>query len=109
MATKRRTIRRGIRSNRLTPEVIAAWMACDYRALHCALGLQPHEPSPLPREIGALGCSEEDLARVAPDSPRLWDKALPRSLELQRRLLALAGWPDCREAYETNLREAEEW
>jgi hypothetical protein len=28
---------------------------------------------------------------------------------LQRELLKVAGWPDCRAAYQENLREAEEW
>jgi hypothetical protein len=35
----------------LTPEAIAAWQACDYNALHCALNLYPHEQSPLPEEV----------------------------------------------------------
>ena len=29
-------------------------------------------------------------------------------LAIQRELLAVAGWPDCRQAYERNLAEAEE-
>ncbi len=35
--------------------------------------------------------------------------AYPKVLELQRQLLAVAGWPDCRAAYGENLREAEKW
>ena len=38
-----------------------------------------------------------------------WDAAYPKVLALQRELLAVAGWPHCRAAYEENLREAEEW
>jgi hypothetical protein len=34
-------------------------------------------------------------------------QGLKRSLELQRKLLAVAGWPDCRESYEQNLRKAQ--
>jgi hypothetical protein len=34
---------------------------------------------------------------------------LSRTQALQRELLKVAGWPDCRAAYQENLREAEEW
>ena len=34
---------------------------------------------------------------------------LGRTQALQRELLKVAGWPDCRAAYQENLREAEEW
>jgi hypothetical protein len=95
MSTKRRTLRRGGRKGRLTPEVIAAWLAADFHALHCALGLRVWEASPLPREITPLGCDDDGADRQA--------------VELQRRLLAAAGWPDCRHVYEANLREAQGW
>ncbi len=95
MSTKRRTSRRGGRRDRLTPEVIAAWLAADCSALHCALGLQPWESSPLPREITALGVDDDDDDRPI--------------VELQRKLLAVAGWPDCRRIYEENLRDAQGW
>jgi hypothetical protein len=85
---------------------IAAWQAADYRALHRALGLGPWA-SPLPAEITACGCSQGD--EVAADSDRCWDRALPKVLAMQRKLLEVAGWPECREAYEGNLREAREW
>jgi hypothetical protein len=78
---------------KITPEVIAAWKACDGDALHDLLRLQTFDSSPLPKEITALGVSEDD----------------PRIFELQRKLLEVAGWPDCRRAYEENLRDAEEW
>jgi hypothetical protein len=103
MTTKRRTIRRG-GTRRITPEVVAAWQAADYSALHCALGLGPWEPSPLPVEITALGCSLDDIPEQ--DSSSCWDDSLPKAQALQRQLLALAGWPDCRAAYEENLAEA---
>jgi hypothetical protein len=106
MSTNRRTKRRGAKPG-ITPEVIAAWQAADFRALHRALGLAPWEPSPLPREIIALGCSQDD--EVDADSDRCWDRALPKVLAIQRKLLEVAGWPECREAYEGNLREAKEW
>ena len=106
MPTNRRPLRRA-RKPRLSPEVIAAWQACDRRALHCALQLDPWEPSPLPSEITARGVSE-DLP-PNPNSGRCWDKAYPKVLALQRELLAVAGWPDCRAAYEHNLAEAVEW
>ena len=105
MPTNRRPLRRG-RKARLTPEVIAAWQACDVRALRCALGLELWEPSPLPSEITAGGVSEDNPP--PPKSTRLHDKAYEKVLALQRELLAVAGWPDCREAYERNLRNAEE-
>jgi hypothetical protein len=107
MGTKRRPLRRD-RKTRLTPEAIAAWQACDARALACALGLDFFgEPSPLPAEIGASGVSEDMPPQ--PNSDRCWDAAYPKILALQRELLAAAGWPNCREAYEKNLCEAEEW
>ena len=105
MPTNRRPLRRG-RKARLTPEVIAAWQACDVRALRCALGLELWDPSPLPCEITAGGVSED--SPPPPNSTRLHDKAYEKVLALQRELLAVAGWPDCREAYERNLRNAEE-
>jgi hypothetical protein len=106
MSTNRRTRHRGAKPG-ITPEVVAAWQAADYRALHRALGLGPWEQSPLPREIIALGCSQDD--EVDADSGRCWDQALPKVLAIQRKLLEVAGWPECREAYEANLREAKEW
>ncbi len=107
MGTKRRPLRRD-RKTRLTPEAIAAWQACDARALACALGLEFFgEPSPLPSEIMAGGVSED--MPPSRNSGRCWDAAYPKVLALQRELLAVAGWPHCRAAYEENLREAEEW
>ena len=76
------------------------------RALRCALGLELWDPSPLPSEITAGGVSEDNPP--PPKSTRLHDKSYEKVLTLQRELLAVAGWPDCREAYERNLRNAEE-
>ena len=107
MGTKRRPLRRD-RKARLTPEAIAAWQSCDERALACALGLDFWgEPSPLPSEIVSSGVSED--MPPSPNSCRRWDQAYDKVLALQRELLAVAGWPDCRQAYERNLAEAEEW
>jgi hypothetical protein len=106
MGPKRRPLRRE-RKMRLTPEAIAAWQSCDARALACALGLDFWgEPSPLPAEIISSGVSP-DLPPY-PNSVRCWDKAYDKVLALQRELFQVAGWPDCRAAYEENLREAEE-
>ena len=38
----------------------------------------------------------------------LLGRGYPKVLELQRQLLEVAGWPQCREAYERNLAEAVE-
>jgi hypothetical protein len=95
------------RKHQITPEAIAAWQACDYLALHCALGLGPGEASPLPEEITALGISEETAAAVRSNTQRCYEMSYPTALALQRELLAIAGWPDCRDAYEKNLADAE--
>src|SRR5689334_2775915 len=105
MPIKRRRAKE--REHRITPEVIAAWEAADFSALHAALDLKPWEASPLPREITALGVSQSDVA----DPTRwadLWNESITQAVELQRQLLKLAGWPDCREEYEKNLRDAEQ-
>ena len=107
MSSKRTPINRPAQ-RRITPQVIAAWQACDERALACALHLNPFgERSPLPAEITASGVSP-DLPPY-PDSNRPYDKAYDQTLALQRELLELAGWPDCRAAYARNLHEAEAW
>ena len=106
MPSKRRPLQRD-RKVRLTPEIIAAWQSCDDRALSCALGLDPFgELSPLPSEIISRGVSPD--APPSPNSCRMMDKSYDKALAIQRELLAVAGWPDCRQAYERNLREAEE-
>jgi hypothetical protein len=89
----------------IPPEAIDAWKRCDSTALHLALDLAPWEPSPLPAEIDGLGIHD------APDpaSNNAWDMAYPKVIGLQRQLLAAAGWPDCRKAYEENLKEAQSW
>jgi hypothetical protein len=107
MSTNRTRIRRPPKSPRLTPEAIAAWRACDQEALDCALGLKPWERTPLPREITALGVSED--CPPNPDSIYPFDHSWHKAIKLQRELLKVAGWPDCREAYEKNLRDAVEW
>jgi hypothetical protein len=60
----------------------------------------------LPREITALGISEDYLSDVDANEARA--HGWPKALALQKQLLKLAGWPNCRQAYEENLREAEE-
>jgi hypothetical protein len=106
MVTNRRPLRRG-RKLKISPEAIAAWQACDQRALACALGLNSFcDPSPLPSEITASGVSPDMPPH--PNSDLARDESYGKVLTIQRELLAVAGWPDCRQAYERNLREAEE-
>jgi hypothetical protein len=106
MPTKRRPLQRD-RKVRLTPEIIASWVSCDDRALSCALGLDRFgEHSPLPAEILARGVSPD--FPPSPNSGRMMDKSYDKALAIQRELLAVAGWPDCRQAYERNLAEAAE-
>jgi len=103
MGTKRPVIDRG-KGGRLTPEIVDAWKRADFTALHLLLRLGPWEASPLPLEISLLGCSQDDeLPEYPPDR-----QSLERSQALQRQLLAVAGWPDCRKGYEENLRRAEQ-
>jgi hypothetical protein len=90
---------------KITPEAIGAWKRADFDALHRLLGLKPWEASPLPIEVTALGCCEDDLP-VEPNSD-LGDQSLPKAVALQRQFLAGAGWPDCRSLYEKQLHAAE--
>jgi hypothetical protein len=107
MPSKRRPLQRD-RKVQLTPEIIAAWQSCDDKALSCALGLNRFcELSPLPSEIISRGVSPN--RPPSPNSDRPMDKSYDKALAIQRELLAVAGWPQCREAYERNLAEAEEW
>jgi hypothetical protein len=93
------------RAHKITAEAIAAWKAADYMALHQALGLHPWEASPLPDVITALGVSEERVASADLTIPH--EQTYAQALALQRELLAVAGWPNCRAAYEKNLFDAE--
>jgi hypothetical protein len=105
MTTKRRTIRRGGRG-RITPEVIAAWRAGDYGALHLALHLHPWCHSPLPKEIICLGVDQNSPPHFLDVQQREdWRQAAA----LQAELLKIAGWPDCRQAYRKNLADALKW
>jgi hypothetical protein len=105
MTTKRRTIRRGGRG-RITPEVIAAWGAGDYGALHLALHLHPWCHSPLPKEIICLGVDQNSPPHFLDVQQREdWRQAAA----LQAELLKIAGWPDCRQAYRKNLADALKW
>jgi hypothetical protein len=106
MATNRVPIRR-LSKGRITPEAINAWKRCDSDAPHLALGLAPWEQSPLPEEVTSLGVSEDN----PPDPKNIgaWDSSYDKAIKLQRKLVATVGWPDCRAAYEANLKEAKEW
>jgi hypothetical protein len=109
MSTKRRVIDRG-KGGRLTPDIIAAWHACDFSALHHLLRLHPWDSSPLPKEIaGGIGVDQDDLLDFDPDTASPADQALPKVVAIQAELLAVAGWPTgARAAYEENLVEAVE-
>lgn len=111
MPTNRTRIARRQNRRQITPEVIAAWEAADYHALHAALGLDPWDASPLPEEITALGVPDDDEVNAYRASVRgengHWAQSLKPAVMLQRQLLKIAGWPDCRKAYEENLEEAE--
>ena len=55
----------------------------------------------------ALGVGEDG----EPDPVRensLWDASWQQAIAFQRELLAMAGWPDCRAAYEENLQKAKD-
>jgi hypothetical protein len=105
MTTKRRTLYRGGRS-RISPEVIASWQAADCSALHAALDLTPWNHSPLPTEVISLGVHQGDPPDYLDARQRQdWRKAQA----MQRQLLKVAGWPDCRQSYRDNLAEALHW
>jgi hypothetical protein len=103
VATKRRPIARR-RARRINQEAIEAWKACDYTRLQQALGLHPAHCSPLPLEVTALGVSQD----LEPQGKGIRNNSLLAAQDLQRELLELAGWPDCRAAYEENLKDAQE-
>jgi hypothetical protein len=60
----------------------------------------------LPRSVTALGVSEGD--ELLPIECA-FDKTIPAALDLQSRLIKAVGWPNCRKAYEENLRKAEDY
>jgi hypothetical protein len=107
MPTNRTRRSRSRSGGTIPPQAIDAWRRYDFTALHLALDLAPWEPSPLPAEIDGLGVSEDDPPD--PASANAWDMAYPKDIGLQRQLVAAAGWPDCRTAYEKNLQEAQSW
>jgi hypothetical protein len=101
MPTNRRRFDRTRRH--ITPEAVDAWMRADYMTLHIVLDLHPWETSPLPIEITPLGVSEDLI-----DSDDSRYQGDLKALKLQRELLTIAGWPDCRKIYEEELRDAEQ-
>jgi hypothetical protein len=112
MTTNRKPVNRS-RTRQISPEAIAAWEVADFHALHRALGLGPADASPLPYEITALGVYDDDgdddseRANIRGDGP--WKRSLKPAVRLQRQLLKIAGWPDCRKEYEENLASDERW
>ena len=69
------------------------------------LDLHPWETSPLPIEITPLGVDQDDT----PDNRGpTWEPSMQKAIALQKQLLAIAGWPDCRHVYEEELRDAEQ-
>jgi hypothetical protein len=103
MTSNRTPIRRKAHAH-ISPEVIAAWRRCDFLALHRLLGLKPWEATPLPYAVCRLGVDQDDT----PENRVDWDPTMPKAIALQRQLLELAGWPDCRAEYERQLQEAEQ-
>ena len=106
MPTKRVPLRRG-KKHRISDTAIAAWKTCDAKTLQRALGLRPVGRSPLPYEIMCLGTAEWEKDNLRPGV--CWDDTWQTCIEIQRELIKIAGWPDCRRAYEANLKEALEW
>src|SRR6516164_1678401 len=100
MVTKRRILKRG-KTGHLTPEIISAWTRADFHELNRLLRIAPWEANPLPSEITVLGCSEDDLDTR--DPRQIQDQSIEKALVWQRKLLAVAGWPDCRARYKENL------
>ena len=82
-------------SSTVTAEVVAAWRAGDYLALHRALRLKPWQASPLPLRCTALGCDQrtEEQNAAMEYKYRIWDATWPQAQELQRELMAIAGKP----------------
>ena len=76
-------------------------------ALQRALGLRPTGRSPLPYEITAIGTAEWEQDNLEPS--RSWDEQWHTCIAMQRELLTIAGWPDCRSHYEDNLKVAVAW
>ena len=78
-------------------------------AMMRALQLRPRASSRLasgrrlPSEITAGGVSRGPTRPTANEHAACTDKSYDKALALQRELLAAAGWPECREAYERNL------
>jgi hypothetical protein len=64
-------------AQRIRPEVVEAFKAGDYVALHLALGLKPWEASPL--DVG-----RGPVPAYAGDGP--WAESWPRAQELRRAI-----------------------
>jgi len=74
------------RMHRITPEAIAAFEAGDYHGLHNALGLFPHESSPLPADITALGVRQGEPPDWMTNAGTIADYRQAQAL--QRELIA---------------------
>lgn len=96
-----------MKNKHITDEVVSAFKAGDYLALHRALGLAPHQCSPLPDTITALGVSQDPPPDWMTDERERSDWRNAQMLQAQ--LLRLVGWPKCRAAYRHNLAEALVW
>jgi hypothetical protein len=91
-----------VRAHRITPELIAAWLALDHSALVQTLWLRPWWRTPIPYEVSSLGVSEW----TGPDNEED-EEDWQRAIEIQRALVREAGWPDCRAAFKKNLDDDE--
>jgi hypothetical protein len=59
----------------------------------------------LPLEVTPLGIDEDD---IDPEDRENYKSDL-KTLKLQKELLAIAGWPNCKAVYEEELRDAEKY
>jgi hypothetical protein len=104
MPTTRHPIHRKA-TRRINDDAIRAWKNADYMPLHIALDLAPWQSSPLPTEVTVLGIDEDDIDPADRENY----KSNLKILQLQKELLALCGWPDCRHIYEQELADAESY
>lgn len=82
MPSKRTRRTRNLASGRITPEAIEAFRAGDWLALHEALGLGPHETSPL-----SVTDDPADRDRCTGRGTAGWE-SWPQAVELRAALMA---------------------
>jgi hypothetical protein len=90
MPTNRTRRTRAPSAEFISAEAIRAWKAGDYHALCRAVGTSPHQPSPWPLQLTALGCSQGPPPAHCGE---FWRAGWPRAQALQRALYEAAGEP----------------